>query len=801
MKRKSVWSLGTSISGLAVSGLIGPALYGASAVAQVEAPMAAEQPAEGVAPDAAASAAAEAAPAPTSEAPASASTADAGQSESLIEEVLVTTQKRSENLQDVPIAVTALTGDSLSASAIDTQFSLPQITPNLQINSAANFVSPYLRGVGTQYANPGLESSVATYLDDQYLSRASGALFSFSDVDHIEVLKGPQGTLYGRNATGGAIRIISKDPSDHFEAKVSGTVGNYGHAAGEGMINAPLTPELSDRLVVQYDSNDGYVKNSNPTGERMQDRNQYVVRNKLLWTPSDKLKVKLTADYGRKQDHEGQAFINLDPSGPTQTGVAVGGTPSPGFYTFTGDITNGGGDSKKFDTKNGGAALRADYELEDVTLSSVTSFRSVKFSGLADLDSVDVPLLHARTVAEKTSDLSQEFQAVSSGEGPFKWLGGIFFLSEDTSDDFGIFGAGVGDNTFIGGKGKVSIHSLAPYGQISYEFTPQWEATLGARYTAESKKLLYNKLYMAGVSADGSGPDDNRTYYFTTPSETNSFQEFSPKAVLSYKPVAGVLVYGSVSRGFKSGGFNLPAPSSQTIDSVDPETLTAYEFGWKTQFDNLRFNGAAFYYDYKNLQVETTDSSGGGITNVRNAASATIKGVEADVSYALFRGFEVGAGGGYLDAKFDQFEGDTYVPAYTTQACQDSPAACVGYSVVSGDLSGNTLPMAPKFTGYLRANYTLSLGQGYGSVSFNPVYSYSTSYNYTSDGSVKEKSKGLLNASLSWTSEQGHYDVTLFGSNLTDVKYYESRTRFPSMGGWQVPAPPLEYGVKLTHTF
>ena len=725
----------------------------------------------------------------------------AAASGSLIEEVVVTSQKRSENLQDVPIAVTALTGDSLAASAIDAQSSLPQITPNLQVNSAANFVSPYLRGVGTQYANPGLESSVATYFDDQYLSRASGNMFSFSDVDHIEVLKGPQGTLYGRNATGGAIRIITKDPTERFEAKLSTTAGNYGRLGGEGLISGEIAPGLLDRLVIQYDSNDGYVKNLNPDGPKMQDRNQYVIRNKLIWKPADALSIKLTADYGEKKDREGQAFISLDTTAPIATGVAVGGTPGRGPEYYGGDAQNGDDDSSKFHNRAGGVALRADYETSVATLSSITGMRYTKFSGLADLDTTSATLLHAKTVADKTLNLTQEFQVVSNGDGPFKWIGGLYLLKETSSVELGLFGDAIGPDTLVGGKGKVDIHSIAPYGQASYAFNSQWEATVGARYTLESKELLYNRLYTAGVNDQASGPAGPRNVYFVTPSETNSFQQFSPKFVLSYKPLDNVMLYGSVSRGFKSGGFNLPNPTNTTVDSVNPETLTAYELGWKTQGERVRFNGAAFYYDYKNLQVETTDTSSGALTRVTNAATATIQGVEFDLSYALARGFEIGTGGGYLDASFEKFIGDAYVPSYTTAACANDPTKCVGYTTVSADLSGNDLPMAPEFSGYVRLNYSTSLGKDWGTLSFAPVYSYTSGYNYTADESVKESSRGLLNASLTWMSDDGHYDVTLFGTNLTDEVYYQSRTRFPATGGWQVPAAPLQYGIRLSYTF
>lgn len=721
-------------------------------------------------------------------APAPAAAAD----ESMIEEIIVTSQKRAESIQDVPISVSALAGSLLENSAIDTQQALPQITPNLQVSNTANFTSPYLRGVGTQYANPGLESSVATYFDDQYMPRADANQYSFGDIERIEVLKGPQGTLYGRNATGGAIRIITKDPTDKFEGKVVGTYGRFDRVGVDGVLNTPIRENLANRFVVRYDSNDGYVESVIPGQPNMQDRNQFIVRNKTLWQPMEALKLKLTLDYGEKADHEGQAFINLFEDS-RQTGTLLGAGISPSFYKANINIPESDDNDQKLYGKSSGAVLRVDYETEIATLSSITGYRRISFSGIADLDGTNAPLITAVTDGTATRNYTQELQAVSRGEGPLSWVGGLYYLKEEGFYDFGIQIPNPGNpDNFIGGKAEVAAYSLAPYAQLSYAFNPVWEATLGMRYTSETKELIGNRLYAGTVAPGDFGINDKnqRGYYAETPSDEVSFNVFSPKVVLSYTPRDGRLIYASISKGFKSGGYNTPAPTSTTVDRVDPEHITAYEIGWKTDFSRVRFNGAIFHYDYQDLQVSSTDTQGGGgITAVRNGAEATIDGAEFDVTFVAGHGLEFGLGAGWLDATFDEFMGQSYAP---------NPNG--GFIASPADLSGEDLPLAPEFSGYARASYTRSLDE-LGTLIFNTVYSYTGDYNYEVDGTISEEARGLLSATLGWISAEGRYEAALYGTNLTDEEYFVGKTLFPSTGGWGVPAAPIEYGLKLTYNF
>jgi iron complex outermembrane receptor protein len=434
--------------------------------------------------------------------------AGAQSSGAALEEIVVTAQKRSESAQDIPISIAAISGDALQSTGVDSQIAIGALTPGISVNQNANFTAVYIRGVGTQYANPGLEPSVGTYFDDIYLSRASSGAISFSDVERVEVLKGPQGILYGRNTTGGIIRVITKDPTNEFHTGVGVKAGNYGAHGVDGYISGPIASTVQGRLAAQWEENDGWIDNITPGAANLQKRDAYIVRGKLYWQPSEDVSVKFMADYSQRKGNEGQAFLPLYRSLPEQTGLALGGQIGD-KNDYSGNINH-----DLSDLKVGGAELRVDYTGSGYTLSSISGYRYTRFSGLADLDATTVPFYNANTIAELSMDWSQEFQVVSDISGPWNWVGGFFYWREVATDDFGAsglavdggltapppFGPGlpalpVGLSYFSGGRGRVEIESYAPYGQVTYAFTPQWEIALGARYTVETKDLKYNHWY------------------------------------------------------------------------------------------------------------------------------------------------------------------------------------------------------------------------------------------------------------------------------------------------------------------
>ncbi|MFA5525171.1 MAG: TonB-dependent receptor, partial [Tissierellales bacterium] len=697
----------------------------------------------------------------------------------VLEEIIVTSQKRAQNMQDVPIAISTMSGDELTRTGLDSQRSLAQTTPNVVVNANSYYVAPYIRGVGTQYANPGLEPSVATYFNDLYMSRSSSGMMSYFDIERVEVLKGPQGTLYGRNTTGGAIRVITKDPTPEFQAGVALDIGNYEKRKYDFYVSGPLAENLMGRLSGSHEERDGYVKNI-VGGPDMNNRRMGMIHGKLLWEPSERLSVKFDFDWTDKDDREGPANVGLFNDLPGQVGLAFGGVGSGGHYETAADYVGGQ------HLEVGGSQLRIDYDFDAFTFSSITGYRYNRYAGGADLDATSAPLLHgfAFRPGEQTEDYSQEFQLVSSNEGRIDWLAGIFILKEEAEPRIGLMGASIEADlgfpgAYIAGKGNIDIESFAPYAEVSYQLTDTLEVMAGARYTREKKKAD-NTFFITTIdSANGI----DRPYMMVAPTTADDFKfsKTTPKVMLTWRPHDSTMFYVSYSEGVKSGGFNMPHVATTMPAEVDNETIKAWELGWKTEFDRLRFNGAIFHYDLKDLQLQVTDIAAG-ITSVQNAGKAEVDGIEFDVNYAFTDNLVISAGAGYQKSEFGDIPNGQLNPlcAAVYDGGPDVPNGCVphplfpaglGVATVTGQLRGNELPHSPELTGYLQANYFMPLGDDMGDLMFTGLASYSDAYYYTADNLYKEPSKTLVNASVTWTSSNGMYVVSAYATNLTDKKY------------------------------
>jgi iron complex outermembrane receptor protein len=722
---------------------------------------------------------------------------------SALEEIVVTAQKRTENLQDVPIAITALQGEVLKDSGVVTQVSLPRMTPGLTLNLGAGFTVPYIRGIGTTFATLGLESSVATYFDDQYLSRPVTGFFSFNDIDRIEVLKGPQGTLYGRNAAAGAIRIITKEPTKDFDARASVTYGRFDRAAFEGVVNVPIAETLSARVSGSYDNRDSYIKSNDANGG-LGKRKEFLVRGKLRWEPSDALTAGLTVDYGRIRDPEAVGFVLIDKAAPTSVGLARGAAPSPDFYTTVSDYGPGSSEPNNI-TRTFGAQFRVDLDLGPATISSVSGYRWTDLDERGDQDSTRAPY-SAFLFKESSKAYSQELQVVSKPGGPIKWIAGLYYYYEKGENDYQSYGQtineafGLPSGPTVGSiagnpdyvlLGRAKTSALAPYAEGTYSFSDQWSVTLGARYTREIKTMIDNQNLVRGL-----GPEFG---VFSESDVAYKFHQFTPKATISFKPVDDVLLYVTYSRGFKSGGFALP--NVTFVTKVRPEILDSYEFGYKTQFGSLRLNGSAFYYDFKDLQVQRPSISG---LRLENAANARVYGSEIEAVFAASDKLDFGFGGNYLNAKYKDYFGTANVPAASTAGCTAAggavapfPPACIGYANVAADFSGQGMVNAPRFTAYARVQYRATLSGGNGSLTANGLLSYSGKYYYNPEHSLAEPSKYLLSASLTWTSESEKLSVTLFGDNLLGEKYDIYKTILVNPGAYRIPGAPRTWGVKL----
>jgi iron complex outermembrane recepter protein len=727
--------------------------------------------------------------------------------ETALQEIIVTSQKRTESAQNVPIAISTISGQQLSDAQISVQQQLPLVTPDLQVNFNSDFVAPYIRGIGTEFANAGLDPSVALYIDDQYYPRANGGVFSMADVDHVEVLKGPQGTLYGRNTVGGAIRVLTNEPTQDFDAAMDYTFGNFGRIGGDAMVNGPITSTLSGRIAFDIDTDTGYVHNNyNPSYPTMGNRHQYDIFAKLLWEPTDRFSMHVHFNLFDKKDYEGEDFLPVTNTAPTQLGIALGGVPSSCFYCTPNDFFSSALE-KSHDASNG-TTIRVDYKFDPLTFSSITGFQHVSGTGFADLDTTSVNGENAGSPVNTTNMYTQEFQFVSTIPGPWKYTAGVYLLHsrEEYWFDVGgflVFPDGPA-NQFLSGDGISVTNSAAVYGETTYTFAEKWDVTLGGRYTNETKDLPSNYLIIYQGNSNGIDPQTILSQTLVDGNKSILYRRFTPKAVLAYHPEDKAMIYASFGRGFKSGGYNLPAFGP--VDEVKPESVSAFEIGEKIDFTpRLRVDSAVFFDKQNDLQVQITDQQTGG-THVVNAASTKIYGVETNIDWVANEQFKLGLGAAWLHARYTDFIGSAYRPcnaplagatpaqeAQFTSGCGSQGG--LGFTLVSGySFAGNPLTLAPDFSGNISGTYTVPFDVFQGRIHAQVIESYTSDYTYNPEQTLIEKSRGLLTANLGWKSTDNHWKIGIYGTNLTNKEYNTNET-YQNTGGWRDPGRPREYGV------
>lgn len=701
-----------------------------------------------------------------------------------IEEIIVTTQKRSENMQEVPIAVSVFIGDDLKQSGISGTQALQQVTPSLVFNNTSAIAQPYLRGIGTRLSLMGLESSVATYNDDRYISRPAAAMLDLADVERVEVLKGPQGTLYGRNATGGAIRIISRDPGDEEEGVVTLGIGNFKHRKLSGSGTLIISDSVKTRLTGLVVQRDGYVDNIVASGEdEFDDKYLQAYRAKTRWHISDDSNMMLNLNYWRRDDHDHNDVVDLSPAG-LGVGAALGGitTADP---DKTATLVR---DNLVFEEFAG--QLRFDWRYDDFDLVSITTYSRLEGGGALDVDATSLRSLDLLTT-EESETWSQELQWISEAGEKWQWLAGVYYFQQEGrftvfSDlaDLGLLPPGV-----IGTQGRQSVvtETWALFGQSTYQFTDRWALTLGARWNTEEKdaitKTIAGVFSITGQTADFSDDD--------------SWSEFTPKVSLEYQADVGLL-YLTYARGFKSGGYNYPAFGNS---SLDPEILDMLELGVKLDLwdQRLRFNCAIYYYDYEDLQVSRA-AGGSGMSVLlvtENAANAKAKGLEADILFLITSELSLDAGFSWLDSEYKDYAASANV----YNASVGLPG--VGMTGIAFDADGEPLLRAPDLSAYISLSYQLQTE----SAEFPLVVtaSYKDEYDFDFVGhpdteTLTQDSYSIVNATLGYIPHNKNWEISFWINNLTDKDYFDDLVA-SSQGVRGSPGAPRNYGIDISISF
>ncbi len=687
------------------------------------------------------------------------------------EEVIVTAQKREQNVQDVPIAVSVLSGDALADQHVTDVMDLNALAPSLQIKTDDNAANPkiFIRGIGLNDFNPNTASAVALYTDGVYIGSPLAQMSQFFDLDRVEVLRGPQGTLYGRNTTGGAINLISRRPTQTYEGDVDVEAGSFGAMTLQGGFGGPIVEnQLAFRIAGIYTVDEGYTTNR-LTGHDGNNADRGSVRGTLLWTPSNNFEALFQVRYARAQGGSIWAYNRpLFPATPGATGPD--GFCASGFYTsgectdiagyantssdlYAGDYHLEGRDN----VETYGASATLSWDLGGATLVSVTGYDHASRDDVEDTDAGPTDIITARYRATQWAG-SEELRLQSNGDGPAIWVIGLYYAHDDLRtnsyyDVFRVANTGVPADDAPQGIGVFrwpytqTTTSYAAFGQLDYAITPRLTATIGLRYSSDDKDFHYESLY----SSDPSQPGLFSLLPTDSFDDSDTFSSISGRLGLQYALTDDVNLYVSYNRGYKSGGFF----GGQTTDPTslapyDDEFVDAYEAGIKTQlFDRrLRANFAAFYYDYQDLQVYTLvvspDPPFLTVQQFTNASNAAIYGAEAELSASPAEGLDLSLSASYLHAEYEDFQSQ------------------------GDDYSGNTLPNAPEFSLTASAQYEWPAFGGSARAQADVSYRSKVFYDTRNVERLSDPERTFVNGRLGWTTSEEHLELGIFGRNLTD---------------------------------
>jgi len=702
-----------------------------------------------------------------------------------LEEIVVTAQRRAESLQNVPIAVTAVSEERLQAAGIQTMENLDELIPGLTTPDTNGYFQPHIRGVGTTSEGAAVENPVALYIDGVYIADPPSGLLSLNNIDRIEVDKGPQGTLFGRNATGGLIQVITRDPQQttHLDTDVS--YGNYQDVITRLYATGGLTGDLSADVALRYEhQGEGFGHNSFDDSEVGTLPRDFAARTKFLFQPSSATQVRLTLDY---EDRDSTRNIyHLGTQYPATFNNPFFGGPFPQGGPY--DVNY----NQRFETslQGGGATLQINQDLGAVVLESITAYRKSQNFFAADLDFTPLPILS--TVAHEADEqFSQELRISGNNADKLKWTAGLYYFYAKGSwypfdIDFGPTPVSPvpGVPVVVGLSDAQITNSVAGYGQASYEVVKDTNLTLGARYTYERKSVEGTDTFFVDGAPASVTPYPTPALGIPTSSD---FNNFSYRTALDHKFGDAILGYVSYSTGFKSGGYNLAAATNPPYKQ---ENIKAAEVGLKSElFDRrLRLNISAFDYLYDNIQV---GEEHGDTEIIVNGAKARMYGADFDAELVVVRGLTFTAGFSYIHDRFTEYpDAEFVVPV----------GGCVPAfgGVCTGSAAGKELPYTPTTTFNLGGDYKLELPIGV--ITFDANYFRSGRFYGAPDNVAFQPDYDLVNASVKWSDRDDHLSLGVFGSNLGNTVYATSFLE-ATPGEVLSRGLPRMYGVTIGYKF
>lgn len=746
--------------------------------------------------------------------------------EEALEEIIVTAQRREERMQETPVSITAFSADSIRELSVNDLSDIGDFTPNMNFSNSpggsggGNNAQIYIRGVGQNDFLITTDPGVAVYMDGVYVARSMGAIMNVMDMERVEVLRGPQGTLFGKNAVGGALSLIAAKPANELDASVEVKGGSRDRIDATGMLNLPLVPGiLSARVAAQTRNQDGYGDRL-ADGVDLGDVNEDAVRASLLWQPSGTLKFTLIGDYSRgREESVSQHLMTVDPTNAPLLNLwnALVGFPN-GFPMTSAlvlddeyDTLQTGRSINEMDVY--GISLTADWEVGGINVKSITAYRDSDVDFSRDGDNSPAPYVETFNNTDQ-NQFSQELHASGSAfSGRLDWLVGAYYFDENAIDHTDVV---LADGLFnalealpapviplgpwpcpqppgsplpcIGGAGnpineqfdlrfdvfnEIDIESVAVFGQGTYHLTDQWTITGGLRHTWESKDyLLIHQRLHAGT-------------FVVPPTEIgDDWSELTPRAGTEYRWTENLMTYFVASRGFKSGGFNGRPTTQEAVESYDPEFVWSYEIGIKSEWldRRLRLNAAAFHNDYTDIQLTSVRATPEGnlLLVVENAGEADVDGFEVEMVARPVEWLDLAAGVGYTDAEYSKL----------------NPGASITEDA--------KFVQTPEWTFNASAQFTWPLAD-WGTVRLRGDYSYRDDM-FTDPNNtpiLHQDGYGLVNARIAFTSVDEHWELALSGTNLTDERYIGNGiAALDSFGTAEAYfGPPAEWALSLSYRY
>lgn len=750
----------------------------------------------------------------------------------VLEEIVVTAQKRAENLQEVPVSVTAFSAANLESRSMFNLGNLSSFTPNVDINhgkgdGGSTNAAVFIRGVGQNDFIFPTDPGVGIYLDGVYIARSIGGMLDLADVERIEVLRGPQGTLYGKNTIGGAINVVTSRPSGETSGRVKVTFGERDRQDLEANLSLPLIDnKLYAKLALASKNQDGFSERVNSNLD-LGDTNVDAARLGLNWILSEDVSLYLSADASRIRQNgaPGTLLETFDAPGGlyglynglaapfvgAQLGLPPGSLFDDRWVTGDTDKSNGTGPTED-ENDTWGVIATLDWEInENVSFKSITAYREMEATIRTDIDYSPFPIIHTDEEQDQ-EQFSQEFQ-LSGDSGKLHWLVGAYYLTEDISDlNTTLLASGIFDTLNVlpaavvplvpgvvcpaappapcaGGAGNplnaaldldvrpytsLDTTNWATFVHLSYALTEQLSLTLGGRYSYEEKEYFIDSVFPS--SGNIATPPTK---------DTQDWSKFTPKIGVDFQVNEDLMVYGSITQGQKSGGWNPRPLQPAEFKRYDQEELTAYEIGLKSKLldGRMTLNIAAFYSEYEDLQLfanTINPANGSLLLTVDNAGDVDLYGFEIEIVARPTANLDINFGAGYLENEYQSLSPNT------------------GYS------ENNELPQAPKWTLNGGAQYRFDLDEALGSITVRGDVSYrSKTYNDPQNTkAIVQSGYGVVNARISWISPAETWQSSLFVTNLNDKEYFTSAESIPAFGIRNaVYGRPREWGVSLSYHF